>query len=92
MSSEWIGRTLSKVEIEKLIKAIEKGFGDLHKVSDGIPNHITGMVRETYDKVMDGMVALKNALVGAQEASVTKLTYEEEITYSSASLEISVVA
>jgi len=78
--------------IEKLMKAIEKGFGGLHRVSGAIPNHVIDTIRETYDQVMDGMVALKNALVGTQEASYAKLTYEEEITYTSASLEISAVA
>jgi len=50
------------------------------------------MIRETYDQVMDGMAALKNALAGTQEASYAKLTYEEAIMYTSASLEISVMA
>ena len=78
--------------INKLLQAIEEGFSGMHKVTKGIPYHITGMVRETYDHVMNGMDTLQNALLGTKEAGVTKLTYEENITYTSASIAISVVA
>jgi hypothetical protein len=80
------------VYINKLLKAMEKGFGGLHKATIGIPNDVTGMVRETYDKVMNGMATLQNALMGEKEAGASILTYEEEVTYTSASIEISVLA
>jgi hypothetical protein len=80
------------VFINNLLRAMEKGFGGLHKATRGIPSGITGMVRETYDRVMDGMGALQNALMGGKESGAVTLTYEEEVTYTSASMEISVLA
>jgi S1-C subfamily serine protease len=54
--------------------------------------NLSGMVRETYDRVMDGMGVLQNALMGGKESGAVTLTYEEEVTYTSASMEISVLA
>jgi hypothetical protein len=92
MAMEGDDREKLAAYINKLLKAMEEGFGGLHKVTRGIPHPVTGMVRETYDRVMNGMVALQNALMGGKEVGVAKLIYEEEVTYTSTSMEIYVVA
>ena len=77
--------------IEKLIKAIDKGFGMVNKGRGQLPHDIGGMIGETYDRVMNGMDAIRGELEGRQEATRT-ITYEEEITYTEASMEISIMA
>ena len=74
------------------LKAIDKAFGKARQLRGAIPPHIGGMIRETYDLVMKGMALLKGELTGDQDTFQSKLVYEEEISYTSASLEISVMA
>ena len=78
--------------IRKLIKAIDKGFRDAMIALGPISQDIGMMIHETYDRVMKGMALLNGELSSAQEAYQTKLTYEEEISYTSFSLEVSVMA
>lgn len=78
--------------IQKLIKAIDKAFGKARQLTGAIPPHIGGMIRETYDLVMKGMALLKGELTGDQDTFQSRLVYEEEISYTSAFLEISVMA
>lgn len=78
--------------IQKLIKAIDKGFGEAYKVLGAVSPQIGGMIHETYERVMKGMALQEGELSGSQVASQTTLTYEEEISYTSASLQISVMA
>lgn len=56
-----------------------------------IPQDIGMMIHETYDLVMKGMALLNVEPSGAKVASQIKLTYEEEISYTSASMEISIM-
>jgi hypothetical protein len=78
--------------IQKLINAIDKAFGRTRHLIGTIPHHIGGMIHETHDLVLQGMTSLRGELLNAQGEIQTKLTYDEEIAYTSASLEISVMA
>ncbi len=78
--------------IQKLLKAIEKGFQGLHKAGGLIPHQIAGMVGETHDRVMNGMASLRDELTGGGGTTQNRLVYDEEITYTSTSIEISIMA
>jgi hypothetical protein len=77
--------------MRKLIKAIDKGFREAGMALGPIPQDIGMMIHETYDLVMKGMALLNVEPSGAKVASQTRLTYEEEISYTSASMEISIM-
>lgn len=78
--------------IQELIKGINKGFGEVYKVLGPVSGQIGGMINETYDRVMKGMALLEEEPSGSQVASQRTLTYEEEVSYTYASLQISVTA
>jgi len=78
--------------IRKLIKAIDKGFHDAMIALGPISQDIGWMIHETYDRLMKGMALLNGELSSTQEVYQTDLSYEEKISYTTVSLEISVTA
>jgi len=78
--------------IRKLIKAIDKGFRNAMIALGPISQDIGWMIHETYDRLMKGMALLNGVLSSSQNVYQTNLSYEEKISYTTVSLEISVTA
>ncbi len=78
--------------IRKLVNGIDKGFRQAMIALGPISQDIGSMVHETYDRVMKGMALMNAELSDQQKPSHTRLTYEEEVSYTTASLELSIMA
>ncbi len=78
--------------IQKLIKGVDKGFGDARKALGAIPQSVDWMINKTFDRVMKGMDKLGKDVSSSQQTPQAKLTYDEQTMYISSSIEISVMA
>lgn len=78
--------------LQKLIKGVDKGFGGARKSLGAISQSVDLGINETYDRVMKGMDRLGKSVSSLQQAPQAKLSYDEQIMYTSASIEISIMA
>ncbi|MBW1763344.1 MAG: DUF5610 domain-containing protein [Deltaproteobacteria bacterium] len=83
-----------KVEklIKKMEKGIEKGFKRALKDLREPSSKTRKMVEETFKRVMKGMNALRQGGGLPQINNEKRVTYDEEISYTTASLEIHLIA
>lgn len=77
--------------IRKLVDAIRRGFFGLDEILANSPQSVSNIVRDTFDRAMDGMAALEREIPGAQQPT-QRIMYDQEITYTQASVEISIMA
>ena len=75
--------------LRKLIDAIRRGFYGLDDILGTRSDRVGDLVKETFQRVMDGMSALGNEVDGKQQ--VRRLVYEKEISYTTARVDVSVV-
>lgn len=74
----------------KLIDAIQRGFFGLDDLLNMDSETVGDMVKETLQRVMDGMAVLGEEMGGTHKPA-HRIVYEEEISYTQANVEISVV-
>jgi|GEM_PF-3208621 len=81
-----------KAFFDKLISAIDEGFREARKILGLLPEGISDMIDETYDRVMNGVDQLKDRLFDSGGVATRSASYYEEVSYEATSMEISIEA